>query len=158
MNSASEFISYTSLVLFPAYLIYLVCYSSSLEDRYARAVVRNRQKFMKNKSRLKGWRVSLAYETYKDDLALSPEMHYCVEVNVGRMFFSSWRSIMIAPAQNSREMLEKFKKSDLVRLPKAMQASDYVHVAGQDSAWKLGLVFITAIPFAFEVARALLLS
>lgn len=158
MNIPTDAISYVSLALLPAYLIYLACNSSTIEEKYARKVVRNQQYFNKFRSRMKSWRVSYLYETYKDDFALSPKMHFCVEVNMGRLFAPRWKQIMVAPASSSKEMLEKFRKADMGRLPKNLQKNDHMYAAGEDKAWKMGLFFATAFPFAIEVARAFLVN
>lgn len=77
---------------------------------------------------------------------------------MGRFFAPSWKHIMVAPASSPKEMLEKFRKAEMGRLPKNMQKKDHMYAAGEDRAWKMGLFFITAFPFAIEVARALFLS
>ena len=158
MNIPTDVISYISLALLPAYIVYLACNSGSVEERYARQVVRNQQFFNKSRSKMRAWRVSFLYETYKDDFALSPKMFFCVEVNMGWFFGSRWKQIMVAPASGPKEMLEKFRKADMGRLPKNLQKDDHMYAAGEDKAWRMGLFFAAAFPFAIEVARAFLLS
>lgn len=98
--------------------------------------------------------MSFLYETYKDEFALSPQMNFCVEVNFGWLLIPRWKYIMVAPANSPKDMLEKFRKADMGRLPKNLQTQDHVYAAGEDKAWKLGLFFMAAFPFGLEVARA----
>lgn len=153
MNIPTDYITYASLALLPAYLIYLACSSASAEEKYARQVVRNQQYFSKCRSKMRAWRVSFLYETYKDEFALSPKMHFCVEVNMGWLFAPRWKHIMVAPANSSKEMLEKFRKADMGRLPKNLQADDHMYAAGEHKAWRFGLFVIASFPFAMEIAR-----
>lgn len=158
MNIPTEVISYVSLALLPMYLIYLGFYATAVEDRYARQVVKNQQYFRKRRSKMRAWRVSFLYETFKDDFALSPKMNFCIEVNMGWFFAPRWKQIMIAPATGPKQMLEKFRKAEMGRLPKNLQAEDHAYAAGEDKAWKLTFFFMTAFPFGVEVARAFLFS
>lgn len=155
MNSPSEIISYISYALLPLYIVYLIFNSSSVEDKCARQVVKNRQHFIKCRAKMRAWRVAVLYETYQNDFALSPKLHYSIEVNTGWFFAPRWKYIMVAPASSSKEMMEKFRKAELGRLPKNLQTDDYVHVPGQAKAWKIGFFFIAAFPFAIEVLRVL---
>lgn len=158
MNITTEAFSYVSLALLPMYLLYLNFFSTSIEEKYARDVVRNQQYFRRRRHKMRAWRVSFLYETFKDELALSPKMNFCVEVNMGWFFAPRWKLIMIAPASGPKQMLDKFRKAEMGRLPKNLQVKDHAYTAGEDKAWKLTVFFITAFPFAIEVARAFIFS
>jgi hypothetical protein len=158
MNTSMDLISYASCAMLPAYLVYLAFYSSTQAEKIAKGVVKNQQYFTRNRAKMRAWRISFLYETYKNELAISPVMNFCVEVNVGWFFAPRWRYIMVSPANSPKEMLEKFKKSDMGRLPRNLQAKDFAYAAGEGQAWKLALFLITAFPFGIEMAKAFLMA
>lgn len=158
MNTPSEIFSVASYAFFPAYLIYLACHSRSIESKVARQVAKNRVHFFKNKNKLRSWRVALLYESYKTEYCLTPQLHYCVEVNTGWLLAPRWKKIMVSLAENPKQMVAKFNDADLGRLPKRLQEEAHIHTPGKNQAWKVGLLAITACPLIVEIIRLVTLS
>jgi hypothetical protein len=158
MNTPSEIFSIASYVFFPACLIYLICCSRSIEARIAKKVARNRAHFFKHKNKLRGWRVALLYESYKTDFCLTPQLHYCVEVNTGWLLAPRWKNIMVSIAECPKHMISKFNDAELARLPKRLQEETHIHTPGKSQAWQVGFLAITACPLIVELIRLLTLN
>lgn len=145
MVTLGTFFEYFGLLSLPAYLIYLSLYRLPAQVQLEERVRVNQQKFALLDPSATQWRVTL-YQVLKPEIPEEAELHYALEVNMGKLFRPKWRKVFIEAAQDSKSFLRQARTAG-PRVVNTLRAPDHFCVDGIKQSVRFGIFSACSVMF-----------